>query len=408
MVVIERVDAKSVPDSRNEETISVSIKTNAGSFSSSAPNGKSTGKSEAKPYKKSLKKDIETLKKFSEYFSDDIIDNFSDLRRIEDIVDGHIGANTLFALESCVLKALAKEKKSSVWNIVFSRDKKDSNKKSKKKKKVRFPRLVGNVVGGGKHSAGAGEENKKPDFQEFLLIPRTHNVKDAFEKNKKAWKKIKSLLEKKDENFSGDVSDENAWTTSLNDKQVLDILKEFKMDVGVDVAASSFHKRKKYHYKNPRFKRTQEEHFSYVSNLIRNFNLFYVEDPLGEDEFSDFAELLKKFPNSLIVGDDLTTTNPKRFEKALRKKSINAIIVKPNQIGSLLSVAKVCNMAKKNKIKIVFSHRSGETQEDILADLAFGFQADFLKCGVTGKGREIKIKRLIKIQKDLRKNKKKQ
>jgi enolase len=99
------------------------------------------------------------------------------------------------------------------------------------------------------------------------------------------------------------------------------------------------------------------------------------------------------------VGDDLTTTNLKRLEKAIKMKSINAIIVKPNQIGSLLEVKEVCEMAKKNDIKIIFSHRSGETNETILADIAFGFSADFFKCGITGKEREAKIKRLIEIEK---------
>ena len=148
-------------------------------------------------------------------------------------------------------------------------------------------------------------------------------------------------------------------------------------------------------------KRNKKEQLTYVSNLISNFNLFYIEDPFEEEDFESFSELLKKFPNSLIVGDDLVTTSYKRLEKAIKMKSINALIVKPNQIGSLIEVKKVCELAKKNNIKIIFSHRSGETEESILADLAFGFGADFLKCGITGKGREIKIKRLIEIEKSL-------
>ena len=127
--------------------------------------------------------------------------------------------------------------------------------------------------------------------------------------------------------------------------------------------------------------------------------MFDIEDGFEEEDFESFAKLLKKFPNSLIVGDDLTTTNSKRFENAIKMKSINAIIVKPNQTGSLLKVKNICELAKKNNIKIVFSHRSGETEENILADLAFGFGADFFKCGITGKERESKIKRLIQIEK---------
>ncbi len=387
MVVIKKVSAKQISDSRGEKTIFISINTNAGKFSGSSPTGKSTGKYEAKSYKKSLKKDIETLKKFSDYFSDEIIDDFHDLRRAEDIVEGHVGANTLFALESAILKALSREKREKIWQIVNP---------ELSKKNAKFPRLVGNCIGGGKHSKG-----KKPDFQEFLLIPKTNSVKEGFRILKKGKKEIPYLLKNKDEKFQGKKNDENAWETSLNDKDVLDVLKNLKIPFGVDIAASSFHKRKKYTYYNPVLQRTKEEQLAYISNLIKNYNLIYIEDPFDEEDFESFAKLLKNFPKSLIVGDDLTTTNYKRLKKAIENKSINAIIIKPNQNGSLLEVARVCELARKNKIAIVFSHRSGETEEDILADLAFGFQADFFKSGITGKVRECKIKRLIEIEKKI-------
>ena len=210
------------------------------------------------------------------------------------------------------------------------------------------------------------------------------------------------MLKNKDEKFKGERNDEDAWNTSLNEKEVFDLLKKLEIHLGVDVAASSFFKRKKYHYENPKLDRTIEEQFDYISNLIKNYGLFYIEDPFEEEDFESFAKLLKKFPDSLIVGDDLTATNPKLLDKAIKMKSINAIIVKPNQIGSLIKVKEVCELAKKNNIKIVFSHRSGETKENILADLAFGFQADFFKCGISGKEREVKIKRLIEIEKSLK------
>jgi len=176
-----------------------------------------------------------------------------------------------------------------------------------------------------------------------------------------------------------------------------------------------FYKRKNYQYKNPLLRRNEKEQLGYLSNLIKNFNLFYIEDAFEENDFESHAKLLrllaylsiqrtgaKKFPGILIVGDDLIVTNHKRLEKAIQMKSINAVIVKPNQIGSLLDVKKVCVLAKENNIKIVFSHRSGETEENILADLAFGFQADFFKCGIDGDVREGKIKRLIEIEKSLK------
>lgn len=387
MVVISSVSAKHILDSRGEKTILVSVKTNAGTFSASAPNGKSTGKYEANPYKNSLEKDIETLKKFKDYFSDEALDSFNDLRRIEDIVEGHVGANSLFALESAILKAIAKERKEEVWQLI------NPNAKN-------FPRLVGNCVEGGKHSKGVN--GKKPDFQEFLFVPKTKTVKEAFDLNKKLREKVGVEIKKIDENFKGGNTDEKGWTTSLNEKEVFEILKNQGTPFGTDVAASSFFKRKKYHYQNPMLDRTKDEQSFYMSSLVKNFNLFYMEDPFEEEDFASFTALLKKYPNTLIVGDDLTVTNIKRLEKAIEMKSINAIIVKPNQNGSLIQVKSICELAKKKNIKIVFSHRSGETEENILADLAFGFQADFFKCGITGKERESKIKRLIEIEKKLK------
>ena len=386
MVVIKSVDAKSIFDSRKEKTIYISVKTDAGAFGASAPNGKSKGKNEARSYVKSLDEDVKMLKKFSDYFSKENINKFDDLRRIEDVVDRQIGANTLFALESAILKALAKEQKKEIWELINPHTKK-------------FPRLVGNCIGGGKHSVKTG---RKPDFQEFLIIPNLKTVKENWEKSKKLKEEARYLLKTKDEKFRGEKNDEDAWNTSLNEKEVFEILRQFDVAFGIDVAASSFSKRKKYSYENPMLKRSEEEQFEYISNLMKNFNLFYIEDPFDEEDFESHAKLLKKFPNSLVVGDDLTTTNFKRLEKAIKMKSINAIIVKPNQIGSLLEVKRVCELASKNEIKIVFSHRSGETNETILADLAFGFGADFFKCGITGKEREAKIKRLIQIEKKLK------
>ena len=382
---IKGVDARIVLDSRKDKTILVSIKTNVGEFSASSPSGKSKGKHEKKSYKKDIEGDVKTIRKFSDYFSEEALEKFEDLRRIEDIMEGHVGANTMFAFESAILKAMAKEQKKEVWEII------NPNSKS-------FPRLVGNCIGGGSHSS----LSKKPDFQEFLLIPKAKSVKESFETNKKTKEKIEYLLKKADKKFQQGKTDEDAWATSLNEKEILEILKELGIPLGVDIAASSFYKRKKYNYENPLLNRSEEEQFTYLVNLIKNFDVFYIEDAFGEEDFETFGKFLKKFPDRLIVGDDLITTNLKRLEKAIQMKSVNATIVKPNQIGSLIEVKEVCELAKKNNIQLVFSHRSGETEEDILADLAFGFGADFFKSGITGEGREVKIKRLVEIEKSMK------
>ena len=210
MKILE-VRGKSIKDSRGDKTIEVSIKTDVGSFSSSAPNGKSKGKHEAKPYKKTIEEDIETLKKFSDYFSEEHLEKFDDLRRVEDVILRNIGANTLFALESAVLKAISSEQKKEIWEIINSGSK-------------RIPRLVGNCIGGGLHSEFL--KDKRPDFQEFLLIPNENSAFGNFKKNRDAKKSIGIKLKKADINFKETKNDENAWITSLNEKEILDVLKE--------------------------------------------------------------------------------------------------------------------------------------------------------------------------------------
>ncbi|MFB6246075.1 MAG: enolase C-terminal domain-like protein [Candidatus Pacearchaeota archaeon] len=385
---IKAVDAKTILDSRGEQTVKVSVKTDVGEFSASSPSGKSTGKYEAKPYKTSLTKDIENLKQCSDYFADEVLEKFDDLRRVEDVVKGHVGANTTIALEYAALKGMAYEQGVEPWQIVNP----DASKKS--------PRLVGNCVGGGQHSENI--EGKKPDFQEFLLIPDEGSAKKNWTRNKKAKKDVENWLREANKYFEGQKNDEDAWMTPLNERKVLDVLNKSQIPLGLDVAASAFYKRKKYDYRNPALKRTAEEQMEYLSNLIQNFELYYIEDPFEEGDFESHAKLLEKFPDSLIVGDDLTVTNPKRLQKAIDANAINALIVKPNQVGSLIQVQEVCEIADKNGIKKVFSHRSGETEEDILSDLAFGFDAEFFKAGITGRERETKMKRLVEIEESLK------
>jgi len=384
---IKEVKCKIISDSRNEDTVEVTIDTNVGKFTASSPNGKSKGNHETKPYKKTIEEDVLALEKLSDYFSSEYIDKFGDLRRIEDIVKGHIGGNTQLALEYAALKALAKEQEKQVWQLI--------NPKANK-----IPRLLGNVIGGGLHSEFI--DDKRPDFQEFLLSPKSNSAIESFKILKESKEELERLLRDKDAKFKGKKNDENAWMTSLNEREVLDILNKLDISTGVDIAAAGFYKRKKYHYKNPMLDRTAEEQLMYISNLIKNLRILYIEDAFDEDDFESFAKLLSRHPRSLIVGDDLTVTNYKRLEKAIQMKSINALIIKPNQNGSLVEVARVVELAKKHNIKTIFSHRSGETMENILSDIAFGFGADFIKCGITGDVREVKVNRMIEIKEALK------
>src|SRR3989344_4225908 len=380
---IKKVGAKIVKDSRNEKTILVFVETSKGKFFTISPSGKSTGKYEVKSYLRKIEKEIDYINKLNiEKLS---INNFSDLNKIEKYVK--LGANGLFALEASLLKALAKEKNLELYEFLGERK--------------TYIGSVGNAVGGGMHSKGI---NKKPDFQEFHFISKNKNFHENVSINNMAYNLVNKILKSKK------VNDEGAWETGLTNEEVLDVMKYvkdtiekkgFKLEIGLDIAGSSFFN-KKYFYNNPKMILNKEQQIEYIANLIKKYDLFYVEDPLEENDFNGFGKLMKKVENKcLIVGDDLIATNPNRLKKAIKNNSINAVIVKPNQIGSLIKLKEVIAICKKNKIKTIISHRSGESEDYTISDFAVGFGADFIKTGIHGKVRESKLKRIIEIEKIL-------
>jgi enolase len=350
-MIIRGVKAKKILDSRKKPTIEVSVNGQR----ASSPSGKSTSSSATPLYRKSLQWNINFLNKFKPSTE---INEFSDLEKLERELKTKLklknvkqfGANALLALESAVLKALAKSQKKQLWQVI--------NPKAKK-----FPVPAGNAIGGGLHSEFFKDH---PVFQEFLIFGMSKypskNIKDMNSAYKKLGRKINSKKK----------NDEGAWQTSLNNEQILEVLSGFKnIRFGLDVAATSFYKNGNYIYKKKKIDKNSQ--ILYIDSLIRKYDLLYVEDPLHEKDFNGFSKIDKK---NLIVGDDLTATQISLLNKAIKKDSINAMIVKPNQNGSLIEVAKIMDICKENKIKTIISHRSGETLDNALADFAFGFQAD--------------------------------
>lgn len=240
------------------------------------------------------------------------------------------------------------------------------------------------------------------DLQEFLVMDKKNDsTMEAFFKNMKAHKYLHEEIEKIDKAFHSQTTLEGAWAPDISTEQALNLLhkagKKFNLDIGVDVAASTLWNGKFYKYKNKLL--TRDQQIEYISHLIHGFNLYYIEDPLEQEDFDGFSQLNHK--KCLIAGDDLTTTNPERLQKALDFGSINAVIIKPNQIGSLIKTKQVIDMAKQNHIVPVLSHRSGETLDNTLAHLAVGFETPILKIGILGRERTSKIRELIKIEKEI-------
>ncbi len=376
-MIIKEVRAEKIPDSRGEPTIKVTVD----GCAASAPSGKSKGKYETKPYATALDISIEEINSLKFDFE---IKKFDDLKKVENHLckkyryrnARQFGANALFALESAILKALAKSKGKQLWQII--------NPKAKN-----FPIPVGNAIGGGLHT----KLKTKPVFQEFLIIPKEKTFKENVNVMRIVYEQIGKVLRVEDKN------DEGAWQAAINNKDALDVLTKFRkrINIGLDVAASSFFKNDIYNYSSKSIGRDGQ--INYMHNLIDKYDVLYLEDPMQEEDFLGFARLKKKH---LIVGDDLTATQLTRLKEAIKHKSINAMIVKPNQNGSLLEVKKVIELCKANNIKTILSHRSGETMDASLADYAFGFQTDYIKTGISTAFREAKLKRMIEIEDSIR------
>jgi enolase len=308
-----------------------------------------------------------------------------------------IGANALYALEAAILKAIAASYELELWQLFCEKPR-------------FFPRPLGNAIGGGKHV----KQETKTDIQEFLLMPKTKHFFDAYFINLQAYKIAKQLLLEKDKRYENKVTDENAFATTLSNEQVLELMNDVKqeimqrfnveMQLGMDLAASSFHRNGFYYYENPEKKLAKDEQAIWLAEMIDKYNLNYIEDPFHEDDFSSFSVLMKKISSHnmkcLLAGDDLTATQFNRVEKAIKEKCINALIIKPNQNGSLLETKRIVDFAKDNRIVPIISHRSAETMDNTIAHLAVGWQCPIIKTGILGKERFAKLHEILRIERE--------
>jgi len=237
-----------------------------------------------------------------------------------------------------------------------------------------FPKLLVNVLGGGKHSFIDG-----PEIQEFLVIPKGKTIRDIIRNAIDIWNEVKEELRERNSLFG--LNPETAWLSNISNEDALDLVskiaKKYKSSFGVDFAASSIYKNGKYVYKDKELSR--EEQIDYVIKLSKDFKLKYIEDPLCELDEKGFKELIKK-SNSLICGDDLIATNYERLKRF--KDSINAVIIKPNQAGTVTECLEIINFSRKHGIVSVVSHRS--TKTSCTSEAKLSLLADAAKFSVTG------------------------
>jgi enolase len=177
----------------------------------------------------------------------------------------------------------------------------------------------------------------------------------------------------------------------------------FEIRPGLDFASSSLYdeKKRKYVYEREGKLRDTGEQIEFVLDAIKTHGLFYVEDPLREDDFRSFTELTEKVKKCLICGDDLFVTNVARIRKGIKLGAANAVLIKPNQIGTLSGTLAAVELAKQHGYVPVMSHRSGETPDETIAHLAVGFGCPIIKTGVVGGERVAKLNELIRIEGEL-------
>jgi enolase len=363
--------------SNSKDTIEIEATTKKGKVHASVPFGTSKSKYEVRylPFNQVVSNFVSIKKYFLDEF--DSLKDVDELLRIIDKTEDfrEIGGNLALAISSVFLKAFALEEGVPIFSYL--------------NKNPTMPKPVCNVAGGWKGQS---------DIQEFLLLPlHQERFIESMEEIMDSYLKLGDELKKIDPTFNYSKNLESAWVTSLNSEKILDAISKVKGEnlmIGLDVAASNLWDGEKYSYKDKQLSTMQQ--IDYMIELSRRYKIFYVEDPFHQDDFVSFSVFTKN-SNCLVVGDDIYATNIKRLKAGLDIKATNAVLVKPNQIGTITDALEFVKEAKKNNMRVVVSHRSAETDDNLLSHLAVGFGADYFKLGVSGE-RIVKINEMIRIE----------
>lgn len=268
----------------------------------------------------------------------------------------------------------------------------------------KIPTPAFNIINGGKHAGN------NLDFQEFLIIPASSMpYQNTLNMAVTIYQALKKSLT--DKGVSTLIGDEGGFGPSFStNRDALIMLSEaigesgykisYDVFLGIDASANSFRQDGTYLIKDKEGNLTSDELATVYEGLNEEYNLYYLEDPFSEDDWDGWGKLNSvSSKNTLIVGDDLIATNFSRLQTAISKNAINAVIIKPNQIGSVIETLAVVEAARNAGLKIVVSHRSGETNDDFIADFAVGVNADYAKLGAPTRGERVaKYNRLLEIE----------
>ncbi|OGK18719.1 phosphopyruvate hydratase [Candidatus Roizmanbacteria bacterium RIFCSPLOWO2_12_FULL_40_12] len=314
-----------------------------------------------------------------------------------------LGANSILAVSQLFVKAAALSESIPLHAYVNKLYKRLFKNEIKVEK---IPTPIFNIINGGKHA------NNNLEFQEFQILPSSSfSFSKAYQIGVEVFHELKEVLAYRNANIS--VGEEGGFSPSLSSNvDAIEVLVEalnrknlrpgVDIFVGLDIAASHFYKNDRYVIKEINHPMSKEEFIQYLVDLTRKYAFLTLEDPLDQDDFDGWKKLLGKISNNIyLVGDDLLATNKERFLKAIKEKACTTILVKPNQIGTITETLEVIDIARKNNINYVVSHRSGETNDSFIADFAVGVQADFVKFGAPSRGERVaKYNRLWQIERE--------
>ena len=418
MAQIKKIHARQIIDSRGTPTIEVECYLDDGSIGVAAvPSGASTGEHEA----------LELRDQSSSYFGKSVyqaIDNVNNI--IGPALLGHnsgdiytidkmmldldstsnkqkLGANAILGVSLAALKALSISNRLPIYKYIGSIVSGNTNI---------MPVPMMNILNGGSHA------DNNVDIQEFMIYPSGLNsFSDALQCGCEVFHTLKSVLKKKGYNTS--VGDEGGFAPNLRSNQeAIDLLLEaieksnYKPGKDVfltlDVASSEFFNKEDslYYLESENKKLSNHELISWYKNLCTNYPIVSIEDGLDENDWEGWSTLYKELGSSVqLVGDDLTVTNIVRLQKAISTNAINAILIKLNQIGSVSETLDAIKLAQDNKLGVVISHRSGETEDTTIADLAVGVGAGQIKTGSLCRSERVaKYNQLLRIEEKLANN----
>lgn len=408
---IKDIHAREILDSRGNPTIEVDMTLDNGvTATASVPSGASTGSREAlelrdkDPKRYEGKGVLQAVSNVNTIIRPALIGKKADQLSIDNYLiklDGtenksNLGANAILAVSLACLKCLAKANDKELYEYVSN-------------KSVTMPIPMINIINGGAHAVN------NIDIQEFMIMPVMKSIKERIRAASEVFHALKKLLSIN--GFAVGVGDEGGFAPNLNNNTMaLDFIMEAIRKAGykpgedifiaLDVAASELYDKETNTYKLDGKSFTSEELITFYKKLIDTYPILSIEDPFYENDFETLAKFTSLVGSRImIVGDDYFVTNEKYLEKGIEMHAGNAILLKANQIGTVSEMIKTIMLAKKNNYKTIISHRSGETEDTFIADLAVGLAIPFIKTGSMCRGERIaKYNRLMRIEEKLKRD----